>query len=147
LELEIKMKNEDVPQDDDIHRGIKEITYAVDHDGRYLKVPSLGWEPKNVANEQAWEVIRKEIESEIKLVKAGKRSPLAYHMVKNLMSPRLLADYADLSLWRVKRHLKAKVFKKLEPEMLKRYADVFDITVEQLHEIPEVNSSFYEDEY
>ncbi len=141
------MKKVDVPQDDHIQRGIKEITYAVDNDGRYVKVPSLGWEPKNVANEQAWEVIRKDIKSEIQLIKTGKRSPLAYHMVKNLMNPRLLADYADLSLWRVKRHLKAKVFKKLEPEILKRYADIFGITAQELHEIPEVDSSFYEDEY
>jgi hypothetical protein len=141
------MKKVDVPQDDHIQRGIKEITYAVDNDGRYVKVPSLGWEPKNVANEQAWEVIRKDIKSEIQLIKTGKRSPLAYHMVKNLMNPRLLADYADLSLWRVKRHLKAKVFKKLEPEILNRYADIFGITAQELHEIPEVDSSFYEDEY
>jgi len=141
------MKKEDVPQDDHIQRGIKEITYAVDKDGRYVKVPSLGWEPKNVANEQAWEVIRKDIKSEIQLIKKGKRSPLAYHMVKNLMSPRLLADYADLSIWSVNRHLKADVFKSLEPEILKRYADVFGITAQQLHEIPEVDSSFYEDEY
>ncbi len=141
------MKKVDVPQDDHIQRGIKEITYAVDNDGRYVKVPSLGWEPKNVANEQAWEVIRKDIKSEIQLIKTGKRSPLAYHMVKNLMNPRLLADYADLSLWRVKRHLKAKVFKKLEPEILNRYANIFGITAQELHEIPEVDSSFYEDEY
>jgi hypothetical protein len=141
------MKKEDVPQDDHIQRGIKEITYAVDKDGRYVKVSSLGWEPKNVANEQAWEVIRKDIKSEIQLIKMGKRSPLAYHMVKNLMNPKLLADYADLSIWSVNRHLKADVFKNLEPEILKRYADVFGITAQQLHEIPEVDSSFYEDEY
>jgi len=34
------MKKEDVPQDDHIQRGIKEITYAVDKDGRYVKVPA-----------------------------------------------------------------------------------------------------------
>lgn len=141
------MKKEDVPQDDHIQRGVKEITYAVDNDGRYVKVASLGWEPKNIAIEQAWELIRKDIETEIQLINKGKRSPLAYHMVKNLMNPKLLADYADLSLWRVKRHLKPHVFKKLEPGILKRYADIFGITAQQLQEVPEVNSSFYEDEY
>ena len=141
------MKKEDVPQEDGINKGMKEIAYAVDENGRYVQVPSLGWEPKNIANDQAWEVITEEIISEIKLIRAGKRSPLAYHMAKNLMNISLLASYIRMPRWQVKRHLKPVVFKRLKPEILERYADVFGISTFELHEVPEISepARFYKD--
>lgn len=141
------MKKEDVPQDVGLNKGMKEVAYAVDENGRYVQVPSLGWKPKNITNDQAWEVITEEIVSEIKLIKAGKRSPLAYHMAKNLMNIGLLASYVRMSRWRVRRHLRPIVFKRLRPEILKRYADVFGISIVELHEVPEITetASFYED--
>ena len=99
------MKRSSVPQDIG-PKDIEEIAYAVDEGGRYVKVPSIGWAPKNVANEQAWEVIEGEIEAQLHLIRSGKRSPLAYHMTRNLMTVGLLASYMALPRWRVKRHLK-----------------------------------------
>lgn len=134
------MKTSNVPQD----HGPKdedEIAYAVDENGRYVKVPSIGWEPKNIANQQAWEVIETEIEDQIRLIRAGKRSPLAFHHTRNLMSVGLLASYMGLPRWRVKRHLKPGPFKKLSPDLLARYADLFEITVEELQNIPETASA------
>ena len=140
------MLKKDVPQDVGLNRGLSEITYAVDDDGRYVQAPSLGWEPKNIANQQAWELIRKEISSEIELIRAGKRSPLAYHMTRNLMNVGLLASYAGLSRWRVRRHLKPAGFRRLDRNMLKRYADIFGISPEALRKCPaELESSFHED--
>ena len=52
------------------------------------------------------------------------------------MPASLLSKYARLNRWRVKRHLKQDVFKRLKPEILRRYADVFGITLEQLLEVP-----------
>lgn len=131
------MKTKDVPQDVGLNQGQSEITYAVDEDGRYVQAPSLGWEPKNIANQQAWELIRKEIASEIEQIRTGKRSPLAYHMARNLMNVGLLAGYAGLSRWRVRRHLKPDGFKRLDRDMLKRYADIFGISPEALQKIPD----------
>jgi hypothetical protein len=106
----------------------------------------LGWEPKNIANQQAWELIRKEISSEIEQIRAGKRSPLAYHMARNLMNVGLLASYAGLSRWRVRRHLKPAGFRRLDRDMLKRYADIFGISPEALQKFPaSLESSFHED--
>lgn len=141
------MKKEDVPQDDGINKGINEIAYAVNENGRYVQVSSLGWKPKNITNDQAWEVITEEIVSEIKLIKAGKRSPLAYHMAKNLMNIGLLASYVRMPRWRVKRHLKPVVFKRLRQKILERYADVFGISTVELYEVPEISETarFYED--
>ncbi len=131
------MKKDEVPQDRGFSDGVREIAYAVDENGRYVRVPTRGWEPKTVANDQAWEVIDAEVAEEIRLIRAGKRSPLAYHMARNQMDPGLLADYVGLPRWRVRRHLKPKVFRKLSDDLLKRYADVFDLSVDALREIPE----------
>lgn len=131
------MKKDEVPQDRGFSDGVREIAYAVDENGRYVRVQTQGWDPKTVANDQAWEVIDAEVAEEIRLIQAGKRSPLAYHMVRNQMDEGLLADYVGLPRWRVRRHLKPKVFRKLSGDLLKRYADVFDLSVDALREIPE----------
>ncbi len=138
--LEIVMKKEDVPQDAGISGNYgKEICYAVDDDGRYSLVPSLGWEPKNIANNQAWELIDQELINVVKRIKTGKLSPLAYHMIKNQMDIKLMAKYVKLSRFRVRRHLKPSVFRRLENDVLMRYANIFEISVDQLSQVPEEN--------
>jgi hypothetical protein len=134
------MKIHDVPQD----RGMisddrREICYAVDEDGRYVLAQSAGWEVKNIANDQAWEIIRKQVADTLEKIEAGKLSPLAFYMVKNQMNIGLLAKYVRINRWRVKRHLKPEVFKRLKPSVLKKYAEVFAIGVEQLSEIPKAH--------
>ena len=134
-----KMRIKDVPQDDGLNKGMSEITYAVDESGRYAGVRSLGWEPKNIVNAQAWEVITDDLTAIVSMVRAGKRSPIAYHMAKRLMTVGLLASYVRLPRWRVKRHLKPSVFSRLKPEILQRYADIFGLTLAQIRDIPEAD--------
>ncbi len=132
------MKIEEVPQERGAISGnFHEVCYAVDNDGHYVLTASAGWEPKNIANSQVWEVIEQEIEKVLNGIHAGKLSPLAFHMAKNQMNTRLLAQYAGYSRWRVKRHLKPAVFKRLNPAVLERYSDIFGITVKQLQRFPE----------
>ncbi len=132
------MKLREVPQQPGmITDGRREICYAVDDDGNYVMTGSAGWEPKNIANDQAWEIIRDQITETVRKVRSGKLSPLAFYMVSNQMSPALLARYVGFNRWRVQRHLKPSVFKKLKPEILRRYADLFDVPVENLHKVPE----------
>lgn len=131
------MKKKDVPQDlGTLGNHGREICYAVNDHGRYELVPSLGWEPKNVANDQAWEIIYNEVSDTLKLIHTGKLSPLAYHMVKNQMDVGLLAKYVRLPRWRVKRHLKPAVFRRLYHRTLERYAKIFDISVKRLLIVP-----------
>ena len=132
--LDRMLKNE-VPQDEGIAEGLKEVTYAVDDNGRYVLVPSAGWEPKNISNYQAWEIITEQIETTRRQVLANKLSPLAYHMARNLMDLPLLAQYMGIMRWRVKRHLKPKVFNKLSQDIIKRYALLLKVTTEQLKDI------------
>ncbi len=129
------MRKEEVPQDQGIANGLKEVTYAVDDNGAYVMVPSAGWEPKNISNYQAWEVIGEQIETARLQVLDNEVSPLVYHMARNQMDVALLAQYMGIMRWRVKRHLKPQIFKKLHKNLLSRYASLLKVTVEQLQDI------------
>jgi hypothetical protein len=131
------MKVEEVPQDKGIIGDYgREICYAVGRNGSYLLSPSLGWEAKNIVNDQAWEVIIEEAARMHALVKAGKISPIAYYQAKHQMDVGLLSQYVNMARWRVKRHLKPAVFDKLPSRILQRYADVFSLTITELQTVP-----------
>lgn len=128
------MKKDHVPQNkNNLHKGTyKTVVYAVDDNGEYVKVKTSGWEPEDIAHEQAWEQINKRIEDTKKQVLQGELSPLAYYMEKSIMTPKRLAAMAELPVRKVKRHLKPKGFRNLKEKYLTIYAQVFDITVEDL---------------
>jgi hypothetical protein len=131
------MKKEDVPQDEGLYGRWHGISYAVDEDGKYALIRSAGWEPANWANRQAWDVVEQEIAGIVEKIGEGRVSPLAYYMARNLMDVKLLSRHAGLAQWRVKRHLRPGVFRRLSPTILERYAKIFKISVEQLKETPQ----------
>ena len=139
------MKINEVPQDRGMITGsTQEICYAVDENGRYVLAPSAGWEPKNAANQQAWELIRREVTATLKKIRAGRLSPLAFHMVNNQMSPGLLAKYVGCSRLRVWWHLRPRGFGRLTPRMLQCYAEIFDIDPPALKTVPPMDPGGYE---
>jgi hypothetical protein len=134
------MLKKNVPQDGGILDRWHEIKYAIDDDGRYVLAPSIGWEPANIANKQAWKLISKQLDDVIKRIQAQELSHLAYYMVKNQMDTNLLAKYVRLPRWRVRRHLKPAVFRRLKASILERYAKIFNVSAEQLFDVPESSS-------
>ncbi|OFX22472.1 MAG: hypothetical protein A2041_08250 [Bacteroidetes bacterium GWA2_31_9b] len=127
------MEIDKVPQDEGITAGItREIQYAVDENGKYVKTFSKGWEPKNIVNELAWDDIHDNMNDANEKILAGKASPIMFFMAKNQMNVALLAEYVEIPKWRVKRHLKPRGFKKLKQEQLANYAKVLGITVDEL---------------
>lgn len=127
------MEKDKVPQDEGITGGIsREVQYAVNKDGKYEKVLSKGWEPKNIVNELAWDDIQENIDIANEKIKSEKASPLLYFMEKSIMDVSLLANYIELPKWKVKRHLKPKGFKKLKQEQLENYAKIFEVSVDDL---------------
>lgn len=131
------MKQDEVPQDAALFDGMREVCYAVDESGRYVLAESAGWEPANIANLQAWEVIHREVAAVLSRVGAGELSPLAYQMARNQMDAKLLAGYAGLFCWQVRRHMQPGPFRRLSPAQLTRYAAIFRIPAEELCRIPE----------
>jgi len=133
------MLEKDVPQDAGIfEEGQKEVCYAVDDDGRYLLARSAGWEPKNIANDQAWDLLSQQLDTVRSRVLGGELSPLAFHMAKNQMDLALLAQYAGMFRWRIKRHLKPAVFITLKKPLLERYAALLKTTVDELTDLEHV---------
>lgn len=130
------MHKDEVPQDAALFEGMKEVCYAVDESGRYVLAQSAGWEPANIANLQAWEVIHGDMEAVRAKVHAGEASPLAYHMVRHQMDAKMLASYAGLFAWQVRRHMKPAPFKALKPSRLERYASILKTTAEELCRVP-----------
>jgi len=131
------MRENEVPQDEALFEGMSEVCYAVDESGRYVLAESAGWEPANIANLQAWEVVNGEIAAVLARVRAGELSPLAYQMARHQMDAKLLSGYAGLFCWQVRRHLKPGPFAKVKPDLLARYAAIFKISTEELRRIPE----------
>lgn len=131
------MNKKDVPQHGGLLSGKREVNYAVDSDGRYTLESSVGWEAKNIALRQAWEAIADQLRDVMAEIKAGKKSPLAYHMVKNQMDPALLCQYSGVARWRVKRHLKPAVFARLDSAALIPYTKLFGVSVDELRILPD----------
>lgn len=128
------MRKDKVPQDDEkiLEDKFKVVKYAVNQKGEYEKVPSVGWEPENVALKQVWDEINHDIDNTRQKVHEGKLSPIAYFMKKNLMDEKLLAAHVGINRWFVKWHMRPGKFRKLKRKTLERYADVFKISVDDL---------------
>ena len=128
------MKKKDVPQDDEnLFEGkFKVVKYALNDDGSYGTVGSSGWEPENTVLNQAWDEINKKVAKTLKKIDAGALSVLAYHMEKNIMDVGMLSQYMDISKRNVSKHLEPNGFNSLDEKTLNKYAEVFDITVEEL---------------
>ena len=131
------MKKSEVPQDKSNleSANFRELCYAVDENGEYTTENSTGWDPKTIALNNAIQDIKERIDAAKKRVEANESSPIDYYMEVNKMDLPILTSYVGLWQWRVKRHFKPQVFKKLNIKILQKYADVFDITIEQLQDI------------
>jgi Fic family protein len=131
------MKVEEVPQDGEYldKTNLREVCYALDEEGNYRQVLSVGWQAKNDALSLTWEHILEEAEAIRQEVLAGKKSPLAYHMKRRLLNVKTLAAYAGVPKRTVRKHLHAAAFLQLEASVLQKYAGAMSITVAELKEV------------
>lgn len=127
------MKKEDIPQDDSALNNItKEVVYAVDNIGNYTTELSKGWEVKTTALDAAWKDIDDRIEAAKTKVLNNEASPILFFMELRLMDLTILSAYTGFFKWNVKRHLKPTIFKKLNQTQLEKYAEAFNISVQDL---------------
>ena len=131
------MKTSDVPQDKssletDNH---KELCYAVDDKGKYTTAQSTGWKPKTIALDNTIQEINERIAKAKANVLNNETSPIEYYMELHKMDVSILASYVGLFKWQVKNHFKLKKFNKLSIKILKKYANVFEISINQLKDI------------
>ncbi|MFD1771817.1 hypothetical protein [Sphingobacterium suaedae] len=128
------MKKSEVPQDNGrvFEKGSRELYYAVDENGEYTTALSTGWDAKNVVQDHTMQEIQERIDAAREDVRAGRVSPIVYFMELRRMDWQILADYTGIWKWRVKRHGKPAVFAKLNERTLRKYADAFEISVDEL---------------
>jgi len=110
----------------------KEVCYATDSSGKYVTELSSGWDVKIGALDVAWKDVQERIAKAKQRVLNGEASPLLFFMEYRLMDIEILAGYSGFWKWQVKRHLKPDVFKKLSDKKLQKYADAFNVKVEDL---------------
>ncbi len=131
------MRKEEIPQDPSaLAKFTREVSYAVDGSGKYTTDLSQGWEVKASALDAAWDEISERLKNARERVMKGEASTLLFHMEKHLMDPAMLASYTRIWAWRVKRHLRPGPFAKLGERTLRKYAEVFRISIEQLKTLP-----------
>ncbi|HEA19583.1 hypothetical protein LCGC14_1622460 [marine sediment metagenome] len=131
------MKKEEVPQDKSHleKANAKDLVYAVDENGNYTTALSTGWQPKSIALDNAiLEIEERTAAAKARYLK-NESSPIEYYMELHKMDIPILASYMGMWQWRVKRHLKPSVFHKLSAKTLQKYAEVFEISIEQLKRI------------
>ncbi|ASU34586.1 hypothetical protein [Mucilaginibacter xinganensis] len=127
------MKKDDVPQDlSSLGKITKEVCYATDSNGKYVTELSSGWDVKITALDTAWGDIEKRIASAKQQVLEKKASPLLFFMEYRLMDIGILAGYTGFWKWQIKRHMKPEVFSSLSEKKLEKYAEAFNIQVNDL---------------
>jgi len=133
------LKKEEIPQDRSNLESadFKELCYAVDDEGNYITAQSTGWDPKTIALDNAILDINERVEVARQKVIANQTSPIEYYMELHKMDLSILSSYVGIWKWRVKRHFKPSVFKNLKTSTLEKYAEVFEISVNDLQQIKE----------
>lgn len=132
------MKVREVPQDPG-HAlgGHQKLTYAVGEDGRYTGVPTVGWEVEIAATAVSTNVAATRIRGAWEAARAGRTSPLGYHMAAAQMDVALLATEARKWGWQVRRLLRPDVFAAAKDAALAPYADAMAMTVAALRALPD----------
>jgi hypothetical protein len=127
------MKKEEIPQDlGALGKITGEVCYVVDESGKYTTVLSNGWEVKSSALDKAWEDVKQRISAAAEKVRMREASPILFFMELRVMDVSIVAAYTGFWKWQVKKHLKYANFEKLGESKLAKYAELFEISVEEL---------------
>src|SRR5579863_9028276 len=127
------MKKEELPQDlGALGKITGEVCYVLDESGKYTTVLSNGWEVKSSALDVAWKDVEQRVEAARQKVLHKQASPILFFMELRVMDIPIVSAYTGFWKWRVKRHLKYDVFQKLPPAKLAKYAELFEVSQEEL---------------
>lgn len=131
------MREDEVPQDENMtYHGEKRALYATNSKGEYEVVASSGWAVEEEATKQAVAELERLADEAYDACLEGRVSPLEFHMYDKRLDLLSLSQATGLFQWRIKRHFKVSIFKKLSEKMLFRYAEVMGITTAELQQLP-----------
>lgn len=132
------MKIDNAPQDNSsTYAGHTKLLYGVNESGEYTTVQSTGWQVENTVTLLAVDEINR-IAAEIKQrVLQGQTSPLEYFMAEKRMDVLMLSQTVGMFQWRVRRHFRPEIFRKLNSSILIRYCEVLGIDETTLRNFPD----------
>jgi hypothetical protein len=127
------MKKDELPQDlGALGKITGEVCYVTDESGNYTTVLSNGWEVKSSALEVAWKDVEQRILDAQQKVLNKEASPILFFMELRVMDIPIVSAYTGFWKWQVKKHLKYDAFQKLSEARLAKYAELFEVSVDEL---------------
>lgn len=103
------------------------ILYVEKEDGSYGPIQTGSYLTANYIDDYFHK--RKNLEAALReRIRKGEISPVHYYMILEDLTLSELAARVGLWQWKVKRHLKPENFGTIKPEVLQRYAAVFNVT-------------------
>ena len=120
---------------DERYGQYRELLYYYDQENKFDKRVGFHGEPDRVILQQAWDMFNERIEEAKQKVLAGKASPVVYYMEKILADPMNLSMMAGIPIWKVKLHFRPYFFKRMSEKSRKKYAEAFNISVDQLDHV------------
>jgi len=120
---------------DERYGKYRELLYNYNQDGKFDKQVGFHGEADRIILQQAWDLFNERIEEAKQKVLAGKVSPVVYYMEKILTDPMNLSMMAGIPIWKVKLHFKPWFFKRMGEKNREKYAEAFNITVDQLDHV------------
>ena len=127
------MKLDEVPQDhSSTYGGHSKLVYAVDDQGHYQGAQSDGWSTEAYATELAVIELEELAAAAHAAWQHGELSPLKYLMYRHRMDELALAQITGLWQWRIRRHFRPAIYRRLSTALLTRYAEAFGLPLEQL---------------
>ncbi|MBZ9663712.1 hypothetical protein H3221_003000 [Pseudomonas sp. LMG 31766] len=127
------MKLDEVPQDhSSTYGGHSKLVYAVDASGHYQGTQSDGWEPEAYSTLLAVAELEAQEAEAREAWQRGELSPLKCLMYRYRMDESALSQITGLWQWRVRRHFRPNIYRRLSTSLLARYAEAFGLTVDEL---------------
>nr|MBF0685876.1 hypothetical protein [Pseudomonas sp.] len=127
------MKLDEVPQDpNSCYGGHSKLLYAVDEQGRYCGTPSAGWEPESYSTQLAVAQLEEQEAQALAEWRNGQASPLRCLMYRYRLDEPALAQITGFWQWRIRRHFRPDVYRRLPARQLARYAEAFGLELAEL---------------
>ncbi len=127
----------EVPQEGNRTLGHhRKVMYAKDAEGRMVLVASRGSELDETVTLQAVQRLNAFADAARLRCLAGQTAPLEVWMWTQRMDLPLLSQVTGNWQWRIRRHFRPRIFARLKPALLQRYAMALGLRIEQLQQLP-----------
>ena len=114
------------------------ILYVEKEDGNYEPMQTGSYLTKNFLDD--YQLKRKNLEEALKKqIYSGEISPIYYYMVLEDLTLSELSSRVGIRKGKVKKHLEAKEFEAIPEETLRKYCDVFNVTINDIRNLVNIS--------